>query len=311
MKGMKISRAYFEQYGKGIIESFPQYKGYMAAGLVGEGSECFGYDDQLSTDHDFGPAFCIWVPNRIFNEAAPVIQKAYDQMPKEFMGMKRIETAQGMGRVGVLSIENFYMKFTGLGDAPKDNLEWFRIPDNFLATASNGEVFVDNYGEFSRIRNIIKGFYPDDVLKKKLAARCVYMAQSGQYNYGRCMKRGHSQAAYLACGEFVRQAMAAIYLLNGKYTLYYKWMFKGAEDFTVLKDAVEKLKRLIEIPDTPENSRIKTDIIEEICVSIVGVLNIRGLTKSTEPFLQVQGEELMRSISDVRLANMHIMQDAL
>ena len=37
------------------------------------------------------------------------------------------------------------------------------------------------------------------------------MAQAGQYNYGRCMKRGDSQAAYLACGEFIRTSRSIIY----------------------------------------------------------------------------------------------------
>ncbi|MEI3503586.1 MAG: DUF4037 domain-containing protein [Anaerovoracaceae bacterium] len=69
-------------------------------------------------------------------------------------------------------------------------------------------VFVDHLGTFSQIRSALKAFYPEDVLKKKLAARCAVMAQAGQYNYGRCMKRGDSQAAYLACGEFIRTAMS-------------------------------------------------------------------------------------------------------
>ena len=62
MKGLELSRAYYEEYGKPMIDTqLAQYKPYLAAGLVGEGSECLGFDDELSTDHDFGPAFCLWM----------------------------------------------------------------------------------------------------------------------------------------------------------------------------------------------------------------------------------------------------------
>ncbi len=67
MKGLELSRAYYEEYGKPMIDTqLAQYKPYLAAGLVGEGSECLGFDDELSTDHDFGPAFCLWVPEELY-----------------------------------------------------------------------------------------------------------------------------------------------------------------------------------------------------------------------------------------------------
>ena len=146
-------------------------------------------------------------------------------------------------------------------------------------------------------------------MKKKLAARCAVMAQAGQYNYGRCMKRGDSQAAYLACAEFVKTAMSAIYLLNEAYMPYYKWMFRGAAQFTVLQDAVQLLAELTQISDRPENSGRKEQMIERICVAVGSELNRRGFTRSTEAFLQVQGEELMRGIRDARLKDLHIMVD--
>lgn len=210
----------------------------------------------------------------------------------------------------MLPLESFYRKFTGLSNAPGDNVEWFRIPESFLATVTNGEVFIDNYGEFSRIRTQLKSFYPEDVLKKKLAARCAVMAQAGQYNYPRCMKRGDSQAAYFACAEFVKKAMSAIYLLNETYMPYYKWIFRGAENFGTLKDSVKQLKEITLLPDTPENGIHKEQLIENISVEIGRELNRRGFTRTTESFLQAHGDELMRNIKDNRIRNLHIMADS-
>ncbi len=307
---MELSRRYFEEYGRTMIdEKLSRYREYIAAGLVGEGSECFGFDDQLSADHDFGPAFCIWIPESLYETTGAEIQKAYDSLPQSYMGYRRITSAQGGGRVGVLTTEGFYRKFTGLDHAPADNMEWFRIPERFLATAVNGQVFVDNNGRFSQIRSELQRFYPEDVVKKKLAARCAMMAQTGQYNYGRSMKRRDFQAAYLSCGEFVKTAMSAVYLLNETYMPYYKWVFRGAEDFNVLRETVERLRNITMLPDTAENSAKKEMLIEQVCVDVGRELNRRGFTRTTEAFLQAHGDELMRAIRDVRLRNLHIMAD--
>ena len=67
----------------------------IAAGLVGEGSECLGFDDDISTDHDFGPAFCIWVPEWLYQQAGAELKSAYDSLPAEYHGYRRIPSAQG------------------------------------------------------------------------------------------------------------------------------------------------------------------------------------------------------------------------
>lgn len=310
MKGMELAKAYFEQYGREIMEhQFSQYREQIAAGLAGEGSECLGFDDEYSRDHDFGPGFCLWIPEQLYSRIGTALQQAYDSMPASYEGYTRIQTPQGGGRVGVLTIEGFFRKYIGLPHAPKDNMEWFRIPQSFLATATNGQVFCDPLGEFSSIRNILKGFYPRDVLKKKLAAKCVFMAQSGQYNYPRSMKRGDSCAAYFACGEFVKSALSAIYLLNEAYMPFYKWAFRAAEELTVLKEAVGELKELMRLPDNGDNRSRKEWLMENICIQTGRELNRQGLTLTTESFLQAHGEELMRTIEDSRLRNLHIMAD--
>ena len=91
MKGLELSRAYYEEYGKPMIDTqLAQYKPYLAAGLVGEGSECLGFDDELSTDHDFGPAFCLWVPEELYAKAGTEMQRAYDSLPTSYKGLSLI-----------------------------------------------------------------------------------------------------------------------------------------------------------------------------------------------------------------------------
>ena len=58
MKGIEISKAYFEEYGRPMLEKdFSDILPYLCVGMVGSGSDCYGFDDEISRDHDFEPGF--------------------------------------------------------------------------------------------------------------------------------------------------------------------------------------------------------------------------------------------------------------
>ena len=85
---------------------------------------------------------------------------------------------------------------------------------DLLCVATNGKVFLDNLGKFSEIRNRLLNFYPEDIRLKKIAFQLNKMAQSGQYNYNRMIKRGDTVAANIAQGEFVKHYLEFVHLLN-------------------------------------------------------------------------------------------------
>ena len=310
MTGLELSESYYNEVGRKLIEDgFPEYKRYMAIGLVGEGSECFGFDDELSESHDFGPGFCIWLPDEIYKSIGWKMKEAYEKLPKNFRGKRRMETAEGTGRVGILSIQEFYRKYIGCGGVPGNLTEWLFIPETSLATVTNGKVFEDHSGEFTRVRNGLLSFYPRDILLKKLAARMAMMSQTGQYNYERCMKRKEYAAAYLSCSEFIRTTVSIIYLLNGKYMPFYKWMFRGMERLELLRDVKPMLEQLAAIQDLPENAVKKINLIEDICVLIRAELERQGIIKGQDPFLNSHCRDVISMIADPKIRNLPVMFD--
>ena len=63
MNGLELSRAFYEEHGAPLLhEQFPEAEGLIAVGLIGSGSECLGFDDEVSRDHDFEPGFCLLLP---------------------------------------------------------------------------------------------------------------------------------------------------------------------------------------------------------------------------------------------------------
>ena len=302
MKGLELCRTYyFECAAPAIEKEFGERSKLIAAGLAGAGSDCMGYDDEISRDHDFGPGCCLWLTDRDYAEFGSDLRKLYASLPKSFAGVPRLETPQGAGRVGVMRIGAFYSQFTGCADVPSDNISWFRIPEHFLSAATNGAVFRDDLGEFSRIRSALSQCYPRDILLKKLAARIFVMGQAGQYNYVRIMKRGDIPAASLALAEFARAALSAVHLLNRRYMPYYKWAFRSAGELPRLKDAVAELEALF-----AQNCSDKAELVESICGRVKSALKEDGLSESGESFMAVQAEEVMKRINDEKIRRMGV-----
>ena len=301
MKGMELSRLYYEEVCKPAIEKEAgELTERTAVGLVGEGSECYGYDDEISRDHDFGPSCCFWLTKEVYRTYGGKLREILDSLPKSFMSFPALKMSEwGGGRRGVLNTESFYRKFTGKENGPETLDEWRMIPETNLSIVTNGSVFSDPLGEFTKIRNRLLEYYPEDIRLDKIASRCMKIAQSGQYNLGRCLKRGEFVAARIAEAEFVNESIYMIYLLNKKYMPFYKWMHKDMQFLPILgKEVHNLLNNLISI----QNSE-KPETAEKICGLIINELKIQGISENKSDFLLDHGPDIQKKISDESLRN--------
>lgn len=273
---LKRCRAFYEKYGAPMIHArFPQYEARIAVGLVGEGSDCFGFDDVISRDHDFGIGFCMWLTTEDYEKIGISLNKAYEQLLLEH-GQEFEETedtfsvggAFGAGaagnpsynkfidrRRGVFTIGHFYenalgirldehvMKRGGLRSVLTEQI-WLQITEDKFATAVNGMVFRDDAGIFTGIRNELLSYYPERVWMLRLAEKLHDFAQYGQSNYARMMARQDYVTANLCIAQGMKSAMEIAYLLNRTYAPYYKWMRRGMEQLCVLKGLLPLLDEL-------------------------------------------------------------------
>ena len=280
MKGLEIARAYYEQYGEPMLrEKFPGLMPFVAAGLAGSGSECWGFDDEISRDHDFEPGFCLFLPGEdvVDRRTAFELERAYAALPKEFMGLRRSLVAPvGGPRHGVLRTAEFMTDKVGKADGNLSLMEWLYMPEFSLAEAVNGEIFMDGYGEVTAIRERLRR-RPEDVRLKKLAGQLLLMGQSGQYNYRRCLQHGETAAAQLAAVEFVKSTMAAVFLLNDVYQPYYKWCFRAMRALPKLALTAELLEYLLTTDNEPDTAEEKSRVMEGIAADVIGELREQGL----------------------------------
>ena len=310
MRGLELARSYYGQFGRPMLEDrFSELLPHVAVGLFGGGSECFGYDDDLSRDHDFEPGFMLLLPGEdvVSRRDAFRLERAYAKLPREYMGLRRgLMQPVGGPRRGVLRTADFFTDKVGAPDGVLTVGQWFSIPEYALAEAVNGAVFFDGPGEVTAIRERLAG-YPEDIRRKKLAGRLLLMAQAGQYNYSRCLKHGERGAAQLAVGDFVRHCMAAVFLLNGVYQPYYKWAFRAMRDLPRLSLLAELMEYLLTTDNDAEMAAAKADVIEGVAADLIGELRGQGLTKADCGDLEKHAYSVNDTIADGEIRNLNIL----
>lgn len=385
VSGLKLARAFWTQMGKPMIAAkYPQHAGRIAAGLVGHGSECYGFDDAYSQDHDFGPRFCLWLTDEDYAAIGEQLEADYEALPRKFSvdaqgrvtfeaharsdasgafpsagagstvipdaanaptpgtatddaataesGAASSDVAEAMTtpidaplfpvtpraqganrRDGVFRIGDFFESITGYRTAPAQTAphEWLMLAESTLAAATNGEVFADPTGQFSKTRQGFKDM-PDDVRLALISKRLGMIAQAGQYNLPRSLKRGDGVAAWLSIHEFVQATASLVFLVNVPmvvgYMPYYKWQFAALRKlsgsmFALLPNVGEQLETVMRLSSAAcyggagfgEGGKGAAtaiekinDIVEQIAADIVKELKREHLTTSGETFLEWQ-----------------------
>ncbi len=296
------SQRFYENFVAPMIHNkFPNYEGRIAVGLVGEGSDCFGYDDFMSRDHDFGTGVCLWLTDEDFDDIGCLLSIAYNELVEKHGG-KGI-TERLMERRGVMTIHNFYSNILYVDCNTTDGIisddDWYSFEHSCIATAVNGIVFRDDLGEFSRFRNKLLDYYPEKIWRRLLANELHRFSASLQVNYARCMSRNDTVAAELCRAQGVDAAMQLFFLINKKYAPYYKWTYRALKEIDLTGDFSSIIKDLAETcsndaawryyrynPNTINRNDIVTIKAEKVAQLIANLLFDKGLIHNDDPYLE-------------------------
>lgn len=319
IKGIELSQVYYEEVGRPALEkNFPNLFKQMTIALIGMGSECYGVDDAISQDHDFYPRFLIFVEDNIDAQLADRIQSVYDQLPDHYLGYCKTHTRYKEKRDGVFKINAFFKEMLGNHFRLENTLDWFYLDEGVLSMLQNGKVFKEGENSFNEWRQRFY-YYSEDVRLKKMMSCIAKMAQSGQYNYARMMKRGDIVAANHALSQFIEETLKILYLLNRQYCPYYKWRFALAKQMFKEEAVLRQLESLVQAPFEPlfytklgegerRSSDLKVKWIEEISHAIIEALKRQHLTDHDATFLQDHLENIRTRITDPEIKLMHVME---
>ena len=326
-KALDLSQEFFENVAlPSLQKAFPDDWERMGAGLVGNGSECMGFDDELSRDHDWGVEFFLWLTEEDYARIGEDVRAWKARLWAENAGNPdypfRVISDYGV-KTTVVTPGRFFASLIGFPQGPQKVLEWRRAPESNFALCVNGRIFTDPVGEFTRTREYLAGYYPEDLRRKKIAARCMSIAQTGQYNYLRIAQRGDTVAKQVTLGKFVEDAISMVFMLNKAFTPYYKWAFRAMRELPLLASEVAPLLEELYAEDLGEREvdgaldpgnvilrdiakidRNRAIIIEKICALFVAELRRQGLSGSSSTFLAQHGEEVQSRITDPDLSRL-------
>lgn len=323
---MKRCREFYEKYGRSMIRNeFPEYENRIAVGLAGEGSDCFGFDDSISADHDYAPGFCMWLTNEDYEKIGSQLQAAYDNLIKKVYSYGQTDRFI-RDRRGVSTISDFYNKIFRISCDFQNGcaVNYLNVHEFQLAAATNGEVFRDDLGIFTRVRKKLMEHYPQDILRRKLAQELHEFSQYAQSNYPRMMARGDQLTSNLCVAKAVENVMNIYYLLNGTYAPYYKWKRKGLERISGTSSII---KILDEIAATPcqgyawksevyspvrlNNEDRMVMLFEKAAGEILDELKKKGFASGDELFLETHIAEVLQGVNEKSDVRETLIQDVI
>ena len=238
MDGLKLCRRYYYE----IIEPRIRYVSphcleRIAVGLFGHGSQCLGFDDELSRDHDWGPRVCILLNEEDYGDLAPDLNGVIRSLPSTYEGFETSFDWLGP-RGGVLDIRSWFTSLLDGRDVPTEPVDWLPIREYELLWTTNGEIWQDATGEVTALRSFLS-YYPDSVWYKRIAAKCAQIGQSTG-NVHRGSQREDVVAASLALHRSATDAMQIWFLLNRRYAPFYKWLYRAFRELDDLPDGIER-----------------------------------------------------------------------
>jgi len=300
MTGLELSRSYWiDVVEPALVRGAPGLAERTAAGLVGPGSECLGLDDAVSRDHDWGPRVCLWVPGDMDRRDVDRLWELYrglDPTHRGFGPVRRLE--HPFPRDGVIPIGAFYRAYLGTDREPLELRDWLLMPETGLALCTSGEVFRDDLGLFSAMRDRLSGYYPEDVRLKKIAARCRAAGRHGQYDLLRAQTRDDLLAVHHHRDRFVSEAASLVFHAERRYRPHGKWMFRMLDDLASFGRRIHTALEGVVGAGTDSELNTAIERAAEALLEGLGAAGVIQRGSRTESFLGAYAEDIESGIED-------------
>ncbi len=220
-----VSRQFFFEVLEPILERhFPEETRRTTFGVFGYGSEVLRLDDEYSADHHWGIRINALMPEEMFQQRnAEILRVVEREMPSTFRGHNLREGLSGGKGLSLTSLEGYLRRTIGLTTVPETYAEWLSVPEEDIMHIINGEIWMDDTGQFTAIRQAFLNYYPEPVRLRRIAHWCRYFSGMGSYALKRAILRYNEWYASITFARALRLGTQLAFLLDKQYCPYDKW----------------------------------------------------------------------------------------
>ena len=259
--GMELSRRFYWEAVRPVLDR--SFLGVPhSAALIGSGSETLGFDDEMSTDHSWGPRLQLFLcPNDWEGLADDIDAALRHELPHSFLGyptnfsdpdpedggtqvMEATESVPVNHLVETTTISRFLRGYLNFDiDRTICPADWLTFPQQKLRTIMSGGIFHDDIGlDAERARFT---WYPPDLWRYLLAAGWARIGQE-EHLMGRAGLVGDELGSALIASRLVRDLMRLCFLMERQYAPYAKWFgtaFSQLDSAAQLTDSLLAVQR--------------------------------------------------------------------
>ncbi|MFX1479282.1 MAG: DUF4037 domain-containing protein [Promethearchaeota archaeon] len=222
-----------------------------SAALIGRGSEVLGFDDEMSSDHHWGPRLQIFLNEVDYNKLHDKIIDFFSRnLPYTFLGystnwtkpdpndsmnqfLELKENKPINHRIEIWTVQRFLKHFFKLDSVELTELDWFTVPEQRLLEFTSGKVFYDNSGELTYARKYLE-YFPDSIWKIKIIAQWNRISQEMVF-VGRTGERGDDLGSRIEASRLVKYIIEMAFFLEKKYIPYEKWFTIAFKQLEIAK----------------------------------------------------------------------------
>ena len=222
---VSISHQFFAEILLPILRrDFAAETAQTAFGVFGYGSEVMGMDDAYSSDHHWGIRINAVMPDVLYQDRGRTMAQAVlPHMPETYHGYDVRAGFSGGTGLSITGLESYLKTTIGIDHAPASYGDWLGAPEEDIIHIVNGELWLDETGRFTHVRQVLQDYYPEPVRLRRIAHWCRYFSGMGSYALKRAILRDNEYYATIVFSRAVRWAVQLAFMLERQYYPYDKW----------------------------------------------------------------------------------------